>query len=259
MSRRLAFLVLAVLGVTRPAAAVDHHNLDSGRPLRVEDARSLAYGEQALEIGLAGAWPRRAPLGLGLHAEYLNGFALNTHLAVGFEPHFGGRSGERDTKPQFGDISLGVFHAFTRETERLPALAARADIVFPTGRHERAVAGRLRGILTRRADQYGRLHVNADLLLSPAAGRGEREVVPGLTLGYSRPLGQPRRFDTTLVAEASVLGGAGRAAGPTVTLGLGIRRQVTPRSVLDAGVQVDAAGSGPRDRLRLILGYSTSF
>jgi hypothetical protein len=251
-------LALAV-AAAGPVGAVDHNNLDSGRPLKVEDAESIAFGEQALEVGLGLGLPRRRPLGLGLHAEYLNGLALNTHLSVGFEPRVGGRAGESDTRADFGDVSLGVFHNFNRETEKRPALAARADVVFPTGRHARGVGVRLRGIVSRHADQYGRLHLNADLFANPGAARGERQFVPGLTLGYSRPLGYPRHFDSTVVVEASVAGASARGAGPTATLGIGYRRQVTPRSVLDVGLQSDVAGGGPRDRLRLIFGYSTAF
>src|SRR5437762_568643 len=85
-----AALLLAV-----PARAVDHNNLDGGRPLRFDDAEPIAFREQSLELGLGLNWPRRRALGLGLQAEYLYGFALNSHLDVGFEPSLGGRAETR--------------------------------------------------------------------------------------------------------------------------------------------------------------------
>jgi hypothetical protein len=227
----------------------------------VEDAEATAFGEQSLEFGMGLAWARRRALGLGLQAEYLNGFALNTHLAIGFDPSFGGRAEGRDTRPSFGDTSLGVFRSINRETERLPALAVRADAFFPSGRHSQGVGMRLRGIASRHLDQYGRLHLNIDLNANPGAANGQRQFHPGLTLGYSRPVGLPRRFDRTVLAEVSVQGGSGRGSGPVTSLGVGFRQQVSPRAVVDLGIQSDIAGSGgsPRDRLRLIFGYSRGF
>ena len=36
-----------------PARAVDHNNLDAGRPLRFDDAEPLAFREQSLELGFS--------------------------------------------------------------------------------------------------------------------------------------------------------------------------------------------------------------
>jgi outer membrane putative beta-barrel porin/alpha-amylase len=244
-----------------PAYAVDHNNIDAGRPLSFDDADSIAFREQALESGFGLGWPRRRPLGLHLNAEYLYGFALNSHLGIGFEPAFGGRAGEEDTDPDFGDVSLGLFHNFNREHGNTPAFSLRGDVFFPTGRDSQGVALRLRGIVSKQADQYGRLHVNLDLNANPGAPRGEREFHPGVTFGYSRPIGYPTRFDTTGLAEFSVQAGEERGTGPVLTVGVGLRRQVTVRSVFDIGLQSDVAGfdGAPRDRIRFIAGYSVGF
>src|SRR5687767_11732674 len=92
--RRLGVWVVGCVGVllAAPALAVDHNNVDAHRPLSFDDAESLAFREQALELGLNLGWARKRPLGLGLEAEYLYGFALNSHASLGFEPSIGGRS-----------------------------------------------------------------------------------------------------------------------------------------------------------------------
>lgn len=253
--------LLAVLMAPAPARAVDHNNIDAHRPLSFDDAEAIAFREQALELGLGLGWPRRRPLGLGLDAEYLYGFAMNSHLSLGFEPSAGGRADTGDTSFDPGDVSLGLFHNFNREYGSTPALSLRGDVFFPTGRGSRGVGFRLRGIASRQAGQYGRLHLNVDLNANPGAARGERTFSPGVVLGYSRPIGYPREFTTTGLAEVGIQAGSERGTGPVATVGLGFRKQVSVRSVVDVGLQSDIIGvnGAPRDRLRLIVGYSAGF
>lgn len=261
MKRFFLLAAFAAALLAAPAHAVDHNNLDAGRPLGFDDADALAFGEQALEMGLGLGWPRNRPLGLELDAEYLYGFARNSHLSLGFDPSIGGRAGEGGTGFDFGDVSLGLFHNFNRQYDRVPAFSVRGDVFLPTGRDSQGVGLRLRGIATKQAGQYGRLHVNLDLNANPGAGTGQRELYPGLSLGYSRPLGYPTRFDSTGLAVLSVQPGARSGAGPVVTAGVGLRKQMAVRSVLDIGLQADLVGanSAPRDRLRFVVGYSTGF
>jgi hypothetical protein len=252
--------VLAAL-LALPARAVDHNNIDAGRPLRFDDADAIAFREQALEFGLGLGLPRRSPLGLRLDAEYLYGFARNSHLSVGFEPSLGGRAGEESTAFDFGDVELGLFHNFNRQYGNTPAFSLRGDVFLPSGRDSRGVGFRLRGIASKQAGQYGTAHLNVDLNANPSAGRGEREFFPGVTLGYTRPLGYPTRFDTTGLAELSVQAGEKSGTGPVIGIGIGLRKQVTVRSVLDVGLQSDLirVNGAPGDRMRFVVGYSTGF
>lgn len=253
---------LALLLVAGPARAIDHNNLDAGRPLRFDDAEAIAFREHALEFGLGGRWPRGRPLGLGLNAEYLYGFALNTHLDFNFaRPSIGGRPGVADNRFDYGDVAVGVLHNFNREYGSVPAFSLRGDVFFPSGRTSKGVATRLRGIMSRHVDQYGRMHLNLDLNANPGAARRERQFHPGATAGYSRPLGYPTQFATTGLAEVSVQAGRDRGTGPVVSAGIGLRKQIGVRSVVDVGVQSDLIGfsGGPRDRIRLVGGYSYGF
>ncbi len=256
----LALVTIALL-TAGPAQAVDHNNLDANRPLTFDDAGAIAFREQALEIGLALGWARGRSTKLGLSAEYLYGFSLNSHLSIGFAPAIGGQERGSWSGVDPGDVSVGLFHNFNREHGRTPALALRADLAAPTGDGSRGVAFRLRGIASRQADQYGRVHLNLDLEGNPGAPPGDREFRPGVVLGYSRPLGYPTSFSTTGLAEISIRAGERFDSGGVLGVGIGLRRQVGVRSVMDLGIQSDLAGwkGAARDRVRLVAGYSYSF
>lgn len=251
-----AFVVFAASS----AQAVDHNNIDANRPLSFDDAESIGLGEQALEVGAALTLPRGRDVGGEFEVEYLYGFAPNTHLNVGIDPSVGGRADTEDTDFDAGDVSVGVFHNFNREYGNTPAFSVRADTYFPTGRDSQGVDFRLRGIASKTIGQYDRLHVNVDLNVNTETEDGDRSVVPGVILGYSRPLGYPRRFDRTILAEVGVRGGEEKGTDPIVSAGIGLRQQVGYQNVLDIGLQSDiAGGDGERDDVRFVVGYSTAF
>lgn len=247
--------------LTAPALAVDHNNIDSGRPLRFDDAEAIAYREHAIEAGLNARWPRGSRLGGGFEVEYLHGFAMNSHWIIGIDPTFGGRAGSDDTRFDVGELNLGVFHNFNREFGNTPAFAVRADAYLPTGRDASGVGFRLRGIASKQATQYGRVHLNVDLNAETNAGKGERTFHPGATIGFTHPIGYPTRFTTTGLAELAVQAGPESGRGPVVSVGVGLRKQVGVRSVFDIGIQSDLVGfnGAARDHIRLIAGYSVGF
>ena len=258
---------IAVLGTTAfvalvasSAHAVDHNNIDANRPLSFDDAESIGLGEQSLEVGAALIKPHGRSVGGEFEVEYLYGFAPNTHLNIGFDPNVGGRTGTDDTRFDSGDVSVGVFHNFNREYDNTPAVSVRADAYFPTGRDSQGVDFRLRGIASKTVGQYDRLHLNLDLNLNSETEEGDRSVVPGVILGYSRPLGYPRRFDRTVLAELGVRASEENEGGAIVSAGIGLRQQVGYQSVLDIGLQSDIVGDdGERNNVRLVAGYSVAF
>ena len=149
---------------------------------------------------------------------------------------------------------------FNRETLSSPALGARVDLSLPTGRDARGVDGRLRGIASRKFGRYGRLHFNADLNFNGRARANQRELVPAAILGYSVPIGFPTRFDRTLLAQIGYRAAPEKGDGGLINIGIGLRQQVTQRSVFDIGIKSDVSGSGSgRENLWLVAGYSTAF
>jgi len=254
-------LLFVLVLLAAPVRAADHNNLDHNRPSRVEDAEPIAFREQELDLGLDLGWPRRGPSGGLFDLEYLYGIAPNTHVELGGRFAAGGVGERRDRRFEFAEASLGAFHQFQRETERSPAFALRGDLFFPTARGAKGLAFRLRAIASRTVGRQGRVHANLDLNAAPGAAADARNFHPTLTLGYSRPLGYPRSFTRTLVADLAVRAGEARGGGPLLSPGIGIRRQISRQTVLDYGIQTDLIGfrGANRDRLRLIVGFSHSF
>lgn len=250
----------SVLAAAWPARAVDHNNLDAGRPLTFDDADSTAWRERDIEMGVAIAQRRGRSPEMGLEVEYLHGFALNSHYSVGLHPTVGGRAEGSERRWDAGDVSFGVFHNFNRELPRLPAMSLRADAYLPTGRDSHGVDFRIRGIASRSCGQHARLHLNLDLNVNNGPAAGERRTLPGAILGLSMPLGYPRRFDKTLVAEIGVRASPDRGENALVNVGLGLRHQVGVRSVFDIGVLSDIRGArASRSRIRFNAGLSTAF
>ncbi|AFZ34259.1 hypothetical protein Sta7437_0664 [Stanieria cyanosphaera PCC 7437] len=240
------------------AMASDHNNLDANRPLNFDDAESIGFREQALDLGAALIIPEGKSVGGEFEIEYLYGFAPNTHFNIGIDPSI--ESDNDETEFNIGDLSIGVLHNFNREYNNTPAFALRGDVAFPTGNDSEGVDFRLRGIASKTVGQSNRLHLNLDANFATATEDEERSFVPGVILGYSRPIGYPKTFTRTFLAEVGVKASEEENDGAVVSLGVGMRQQIGYQSVLDLGIQGDIAGeSGDSNELRLVAGYSFAF
>ena len=255
-SLALLSAIALILAMCDRTLAVDHNNIDANRPLNFDDADSIGFREQAIDLGAALVIPE-GKFGGEFEIEYLYGFAPNTHLNIGIDPSI-----EEDDETEFsiGDLSVGVLHNFNREYNNTPAFALRGDAAFPTGNDSSGVDFRLRGIASKTVGQYNRLHLNLDANLATATEEGDRSFVPGVILGYSRPIGYPENFTRTLLAEVGVRASKVEDDGAVVSLGLGLRQQIGYQSVIDLGLQGNLAGEkGDRNELRLVTGYSFAF
>ena len=257
--KRSVIVVLGVFASVRAAGAVDHDNIDASRPLDFDDAETIAFREKSSEFGAALAQRRGGTVGVLGEGEYLYGFAKNWHLNVGLDPAFVDQNGT-GRHLDVGDFALGVQHNFNRETRSSPAFGFRADAYLPTGRGSSGVDFRVRAIASRKFGRYGRVHLNADLNLNNSPQVGQRRMLAGAILGYSKPLGYPRRFDRTLVAQVGVRVAPTGGNPALVNVGVGLRQQVSQRSVFDVGFKSDLSGTGTdRERFRVVAGYSTAF
>ncbi|HVF85572.1 MAG TPA: hypothetical protein VM821_06300 [Abditibacteriaceae bacterium] len=255
----LTLLVMALMSTrcVAPVHAVDHDNVDATRPLDFDDAETIAFREQALEFGASLVKSDGEKAGVAGEVEFLYGFAKNWHLNVGIDPSYLSQNGSR--RFSGGNVSLGVQHNLNRETESSPAFGFRADAHLPTGRDARGVDFRLRGISSRKFGAYGRLHLNLDLFVNSSARADESSTRWGAIAGYSRPVGYPTRFDRTLVAQIGLRANESRGESAVTTLGIGMRQQVTPRSVFDIGLKSDVTGGRNRETLQVVAGYATAF
>ncbi len=260
MKTSILLTALTILTFNNPALAVDHNNLDSDRPLSFDDAESIGFGEQSLEFGAGVAFPQNKTVGGQFSVEYLNGVILNGHILIGIDPTVGGRTDNEDTDFSIGDLSVGFFYNFNREYDDVPAFALRTDVALPTGNGSAGVDFRVRAIASKTVGQFDRLHLNLDLNFKTAPDTGDRSVIPGLILGYSRPIGYPERFDQTFVAEIGVLASQENDGGAVIRTGVGMRQQIGLQSVFDFGLEGDInTGTGNDSELRLKIGYSIGF
>lgn len=248
-----SFLFYAV-----PALAIDHNNLDAGHPLDFDDATPAAFREKAVEMSASFVKPGSGRSSLRADVDYLYGFSPDSHLTVSLNPALAA-SGSGKRQAEFGDVGLGLFHNFNREFGNTPAFSLRADATLPTGRASAGFDFRLRAIASRHFRQYGKLHLNLDLAVDNAPSSSARRLQPGILLGYSHPLGYPTSFDQTLVAQAGYRANPQDDQSPIFDLGIGLRRQVTVRSVLDVGLSSDLTGGNSREKFRFTAGYSTQF
>ncbi len=252
----MTILVLALLGSADAAFAIDHTNLDEGRPLRLDDAYSIADGEIAIETGAGLTLSRRGPNRGVFPAEILYGAYPNLQLGIGTsfstDPH------DIEDRPKSGDLRLSGLYNFNQEAIELPAVAVKVGIDAPTGIDARGFAIELKGIVTKSIDRLS-LHLNAGYELITSTRRDERDGRYRLALGASYPIGAPRFTRATLVADFFADRAARRGEPATVGAELGLRYQLSPRIVWDVGIGTEFAGPAHRSDLFLNTGISVGF
>ncbi len=230
-------------------AQSDHNNLDKERPLTFEDAYSIAYRSYELQTGFSAfAFQKRQPQ-YGLRTEIQYGIAKNRDLSIGWDPVFDSQS----ARVRGDNLELSYFEGLTREIGNSPAVGYRIEAEMPTTGSVRDADVRARLVLTKRAKTYDKFHLNLGV-----AGNGK--LAFGAILGYSLPLGYPRQFDTTLLAELAVEQSR-QASGQNHWAGLGIRRQVDVTTVLDYSIRMRFRSAVTENRNALIftVGLSKSF
>jgi hypothetical protein len=253
MVRLLVGLLLAV-----PAAAqTDFHNLDKDRPLRVEDA--FAGKLRGLELKVSPLdWSR---LGTGdwtlsPQLELKAGLLPGVEASVGLHPSI--RRLDGSTSREAGSAEFSALANLWAEGPRLPAAAIRVTGHLPLERgadpagpdpagEAHGSHAELRGILTRSLGGPFRAHLNAGVLVGDAPEDGWL----GGAVDWVLPF-----HHTLLLAEGwrNVVS-EGEA---TLHAGAGVRAQLSPSLVLDAGLGRDL--SGPSDgRWQVRLGVTWEF
>lgn len=243
-----AALFLITASATSLSAQTDYYNTDRGRPLQVEDAHTTE--RYAMELKLAPVRLERAGGGVytwGVDPEIAYGILPRTQVEIGLPVAYREAGAQR----QFGiaGLELSLMHNLNAETEGLPALALRADVVAPVGNlaPSRAYPS-LTGIVTR-TYTWGRVHLNGTL----TAGRtidasgvdtGVDELSRWL-VGGAVDRTFPLR-STLLTAELYARKPLIAASPVEYATGVGTRHQISPTVALDAGIgrrlTGDAAG-----------------
>ncbi len=235
-------------------AQIDYRNLDDDRPTLIEDA----YPVERFAFEFLAPWRfSRDRLGGTVHAftpEFEYGILRNTHL--GIKLPIAGTSAPDGREWGISGLRLFALYNFNTESRVLPALSLRSDVVFPVG----GLAGEgtrlsVKAIATRSWGQY-RLHVNG-----------------AYTFGGDRPLGAAEAankwwagaaFDRTLYRRSLLLIGEVYAlrsvsAEPVqVNASIGLRLQLTPYMVFDAGIARRLKKTAGPD-LEVTAGFSRAF
>jgi hypothetical protein len=250
-----ALLPAAFLAATAlPAAAQkDWYNLDRGHPFEVTDARALE--RKALEFQFS-------PLDVTRREGGAYGWSVAPSVAVGLLPRTEFELGAAwawadgpESRGGLAGVELGVLHALNIETRGLPALALEAEVLLPVGSEAPDAVFTTLGAIVTRTVGRSRLHLNAAGTFGPSAeaDADEHRWRAGLAVDRALPLAA-----TLLGAE--VVAGEPFADGAALDwdVGVGGRRQLTPRLVADAGVRYRVAGDSRGWGLRMGFGWMTA-
>jgi Putative MetA-pathway of phenol degradation len=256
MIRIATIALLLVLATAASGYAIDHKNLDEGRPLRLEDAYPISHGEFAIEAGAGFTLQRRgADRGL-FPVELLYGLLPNLQVGLGStlstDPH------EIDDRPKSGDLRLSALYNFNQETLTLPAFATKLGLDAPTGVDAHGFGVEAKGIVTKSIERLS-LHLNAGYEFITSSREDERDGRYKLAIGASYPIGAPRFTRATLVADVFAEQSLHRGDPTTVGTEVGLRYQLTPRVVWDGGVGTEFAGPAERSRFSFTTGLSFGF
>jgi hypothetical protein len=236
------------------AAQVDYRNLDDDRPLRVEDAYPVERFAFELILPSFAAFERGGAGHYGVVPEL--SFGILPGAALGVKLPVAGTWGDPSDRLGLAGARAFLFVNLTRETASLPGLGVRLDATAPLG-GELAGEGGAASIKAVATRSFGRqrVHLNAAWGFITPDIPGAVEPVPRWWAGAAvdRTL---FRNSTLLLAGFSAI--AGEDDVETRWEGsLGLRRQVTPTLVLDAGVAGRLAGAG--ERFALTLGFTHAF
>jgi hypothetical protein len=254
MHRRVLLLGVLLIGVAGPAGALDHKNLDEGRPTRLDDAYAIATGEIEIAAGLGVGVSRRGPARGLFPIEIVYGALPNLQIGVGTGLTTDPRG--LDEPPKSGDLHLGALYNLNQETLAIPAFGVRLDAGLPTGVDADNATVKLRGIVTKSVDRLS-FHLNAAYEFITGARGDERDGRYELAAGASYPLGAPRYTRATLVADVFAEQAFHRGDDTVVGIEAGFRYQATSRLIWDLGMGTEFAG--PRDRQRFFFTTGVSF
>jgi Putative MetA-pathway of phenol degradation len=257
MRQRSLIWSLALLMAIAPAAyAIDHKNLDEGRPLRLDDAYAIASRELAVEVGAGFALERRGPDRGVFPLEVLYGALPNLQLGLGTtlltDPH------EVHEQTKSGDLRVSGLYNFNQETLTLPAFGLKLELNLPTGVDSAGVDVEVKGIVTRSIDRLS-LHLNAGYAFFSGTTGEERDGRYEVTLGASYPVGAPQYTRTTLVGDLFTEQGDRRGGSNVFGAEVGFRHQLTQRVVVDAGIGSELAGPADRSSVFVTTGVSVGF
>ena len=225
------------LAVAAPplAAQTDYYNTDRGRPVQVEDA--YVTERYAFELKLAPVRLERTKGGTyhwGVEPEIALGVLARTQIEVGLPLAFVEQGAQR--RSGIAGLDLSAMHNLNMETEGVPALGIRGDVLLPVGNLAgNNVYSSVTGMLTR-THSWARLHVNGQYTFGTAPLPTATSSVDvarwlvGAAIDKTFPL-------SSMLITAEFYGRQPLIASEAVeyTVGTGSRFQVSPTLAIDGG------------------------
>ncbi len=258
----LLLLASLIIPATELAAQHDYYNTDVGRPLATEDA--VAMEEGAFELKAAPVTIRRSGAGVygwHLEPELMYGLPGRTQAALGV-PLLLHDGPQGSTSAGLGGVHLSVLHQLNVESMTLPAFAVGVAALLPAGGMAPDDAHLSVRANSTRTFSWGRLHANvvhalgAREIANDASAHGMADDLVRWKAGLSA--------DRAFALSAMLVGAEVVAEQPLVegspvlwSAGVGVRRQLGVRWVLDAGVSRRL--SGDHEAWSFTLGTSYAF
>lgn len=249
--RTLSLMSLLAFTITAPAFAADHSNLEEGLPTELTDAYPIGYlgrelqgifryerdddGVDSFEIipRLEFGWPRNVQL------------SVQTPFLMG------------EVEPDgTGDTTLEAFWNLNQETLVTPAIALAGTVDLDTGELEdegcdpaiKLVMSKLIG----ETWQYHAVHLNLLYQFNDEQTDGERDGRYKAAIGYSGRVNNETIFIADYVREQEM-----EDDEEINLIELGLRCQVTPRTILSFGTGFGISDESPD--VRAIFGIQIAF
>ena len=254
---RFRAAVLISLLAAAPLSAQEISNLESARPVTMEDAVPIEVGAYSASADYA--YARRvdrvdyAGPAFSVVGGVLPGVELGAESRLLTNPRLNARRGIGS-----GDLDVHVLGALHRESASAPALAARIDAILATGfaSHGTNLVGEL--IATRSFETF-RIHGSAGILYVGSPRIGQRDGPFFATAGVDvRPFGA-WRTDTLAMADVVVRQSVNSGGKLSVGLELGLKQRVGFRTFFYAGMASEVVGESDRLRYRGVLGLTHTF
>jgi hypothetical protein len=231
VAQAAALIILVAPGLTKSAAAqTDYYNMDSGRPLTIEDAS--ATERYAFELQLAPIRLERTRGGRyrwEIEPELAYGILPRTQVEVAAPISYYDES--TGARPGLGGIVLSALHNLNVETS-LPALALSGAVVLPIGSMAPDEAVFSAKAIATRTFRWARFHVNGEYAFTDEdSPSGTSRWLAGLAVDKAFPLSSMLIGAEVFAREAA--SGDGDASWNGA---VGIRKQLSPAFNVDAGI-----------------------
>lgn len=234
-----------------PVFAADHSNLEEGLPTEIEDAYPTSYLNREMQGVFRYERTEGGEDRFVFQPRFEYGFARNWQLSVSSLL----LAGDAD-RTGSGDIHLGVLYNFNTEAVYIPAFAAALEADLPSGKDSAGIDTTVKLIASKmpfpRSYLLHRMHLNVLWTHNSGRREDERRDIYKAIAGFSVRAGK----DTMLVAD--IIREQEMEKGKDSTIAeIGIRRQISPLSVLSLGAGAGIGEDSPD--MRFVIGFQKSF